>query len=151
MKSTKIKVKDPEKLDYAYLLYINKVPHKEICEKVGISANTLTKWKNDSGWEMKRAAKEISTEVLVGKALMRINEMLDSEEFKADAFAKAVAQLKTLKQDETIDSVVNILTKFGEWLMTQSTTNKSVDTPFVKLVNEMQSQYINERLKHATK
>ena len=36
-----IRVKDPQKYEYAYLLYMQKVPQKEIAERVGVSQQTL--------------------------------------------------------------------------------------------------------------
>ena len=39
-----IRVKDPQKYEYAYLLYMQKVPQKEIAERVGVSQQTLVKW-----------------------------------------------------------------------------------------------------------
>ena len=39
-----IRVKDPQKYEYAYLLYMQKVPQKEIAERVGVSQQTLSKW-----------------------------------------------------------------------------------------------------------
>lgn len=42
-----IRVKDPQKYEYAYLLYMQRVPQKEIAERVGVSQQTLVKWKDD--------------------------------------------------------------------------------------------------------
>jgi hypothetical protein len=142
-----MRVKDPDKYDYAYLLYIQNYPQKTICERVGISAVTLIKWKEHGEWETKRAAKAISTDVLVGKALAKINAMLDNEkDFSADAFAKAVSQLKNLKKDNTIDEVVEVLSRFGDWLISQCGTDKSIDIDFIRKVTTYQDKYIKERI-----
>ena len=90
-----IRVKDPQKYEYAYLLYMQKVPQKEIAERVGVSQQTLVKWKEDGGWGLKRAARTVSRDQIINKTLMKINEMLDSEEgFNGDEFAKLASQLE---------------------------------------------------------
>lgn len=38
-------MKDPQKYEYAYLLYMQKVPQKEIAERVGVSQQTLSNGK----------------------------------------------------------------------------------------------------------
>ena len=92
--TSKIRVKDPQKYEYAYLLYMQRVPQKEIAERADVSQQTLSKWKEDGGWEMKRAARTISRDELLNKTMMRINDMLDDREgFNADAFSKAVEGL----------------------------------------------------------
>ena len=89
-----IRVKDPQKYEYAYLLYMQKVPQKEIAERVGVSQQTLVKWKEDGGWEYKRVAKTVSRDNIINKVLLRLNEMLDNaDEFNADEFSKAANQL----------------------------------------------------------
>ena len=63
--TSKIRVKDPQKYEYAYLLYMQRVPQKEIAERADVSQQTLSKWKEDGGWEMKRAARTISRDELL--------------------------------------------------------------------------------------
>jgi len=52
-----IRVKNPDKYEYAYLLYMQKVPQKDIADRVGVSQQTVVKWKDDGGWELKRVSK----------------------------------------------------------------------------------------------
>lgn len=147
-KKTEVRVNERGKYEYAYMLYLQKIPQKDICEKVGVSSNTISRWKADNGWEVKRASKEISTDMLVAKAMTKINELLDSENFSADSFAKAVAQLKTLKKDPTVDDAINILSKFGDWLIEKSQTDKAITTEIVKAVTQMQDKYILTLIKN---
>lgn len=138
-----------DKYEYAFLLYMQCVPMKEIAIKVGVSANTVTRWKNENGWEVKRGSKELSMDALIAKTMGKASEMLDSDNFNADAFAKAVAQLKTLKRNEaTVDDVINALTKFGDWLISESNTNKTITTEFVRQVTALQNEYILRRIKN---
>ena len=142
-----IRVKDPQKDEYAYLLYIQKVPQKEIAERVGVSQQTLSKWKEDGGWELKRVAKTVSRDQIINKVLLRINEMLDSEEeFNADEFSKAANQLSKLKQGCTIDDIADILTRFGDWVIEQSASDKTITTEFVQQLTQLQDKYLLNRI-----
>lgn len=142
-----IRVKDPQKYEYAYLLYMQKVPQKEIAERVGVSQQTLSKWKEDGGWELKRVAKTVSRDQIINKVLLRINEMLDSEEeFNADEFSKAANQLSKLKQGCTIDDIADILTRFGDWVIEQSTSDKTITTEFVQQLTQLQDKYLLNRI-----
>jgi len=140
-------VKDPQKYEYAYLLYMQKVPQKEIAERVGVSQQTLSKWKEDGGWELKRVAKTVSRDQIINKVLLRINEMLDSEEeFNADEFSKAANQLSKLKQGCTIDDIADILTRFGDWVIEQSASDKTITTEFVQQLTQLQDKYLLNRI-----
>ena len=142
-----IRVKDPQKYEYAHLLYMQKVPQKEIAERVGVSQQTLSKWKEDGGWELKRVAKTVSRDQIINKVLLRINEMLDSEEeFNADEFSKAANQLSKLKQGCTIDDIADILTRFGDWVIEQSASDKTITTEFVQQLTQLQDKYLLNRI-----
>ena len=146
-RKTGIRVKDPQKYEYAYLLYMQRVPQKEIAERVGVSQQTLTKWKDDGGWELKRVAKTVSRDQIVNKTLMRINELLDSEEgFNGDEFAKLSSQLEKIKGGYTMDDVADILTKFGDWIIERSATDKEITTGFVQLLTKYQDKYLLMRI-----
>lgn len=140
-------VKDPQKYEYAYLLYMQKVPLKEIAERAGVTQQTLSRWKKEGSWELKRAARTVSRDRIVNKTLMKINEILDSAEgFNADEFSKAVNQLSKLKQGCTIDDVADILTGFGDWVIEQSATEKEITTDFVQRLTRLQDKYLLMRM-----
>ena len=146
-RKTGIRVKDPQKYEYAYLLYMQRVPQKEIAERVGVSQQTLTKWKDDGGWELKRVARTVSRDQIVNKTLMRINELLDSEEgFNGDEFAKLSSQLEKIKGGYTMDDVADILTKFGDYIIEQSASDKAITTEFVQLLTKYQDKYLLMRI-----
>lgn len=142
-----IRVKDPQKYEYAYLLYMQKVPQKEIAERVGVSQQTLVKWKDEGGWELKRVAKTVSRDNIINKVLLRINEMLDNgADFNADEFSKAANQLSKLKQGCTVDDIADILTRFGDWVIEQSATDKTITTGFVQQLTKLQDKYLLNRI-----
>lgn len=127
------------------MLYMQGVAQKDISERTNVSEVTISKWKKDENWEAKRAAKTISIDELIGKALMKINELLDSKEFNADSFAKAVAQLKNLKQRNTVDDEVMCFMDFQNFLL-QHRTELGVDQDLIKKLTALQDNYIQWRL-----
>lgn len=148
-----VKPENAEKLNYAYLLFMQKVPQKEICQRVGITEQTFIRWKKQSGWEEKRAAKTISIDDIVGKTLQKISGMLDNDEhFNADAFAKAVAQLKSLKGSGTVNDAMSSFDIFLQWLVEQRAYYPAeITDEFLKKVAHWQDQHIQYRLGNARK
>ncbi len=142
----KVKPRDPEKYEYAYLLFMQNVMQKEICERVGISAPTLQKYIETGGWKEKRASRSISIDDIAQKALRKISEMLDNDDFSADAFAKAVSQLKTLKTKNTVDDDINAFMDFQDYLVKESANDNSITSDFIKEVVKHQDNYIQYRL-----
>jgi transcriptional regulator with XRE-family HTH domain len=138
--------RDPAKYEYAYMLYMQRVTQEDICKRVGISAPTLKEWKNTGAWEAKRASRTISLDDLMQKALKKINDMLESNEFNADAFAKAVKQLKELKTKNTVDDEINIFMNFQDFLINQRAFYKEITDEFIKMVVKYQDIYIQFRL-----
>jgi len=142
--------RNPEKYEYAYLLYMQKVAQKDICDRVGVSAKTITKWKAEGGWEAKRAAGSISADELVTKTLMKANELLEADNFNADAFAKAVAQLKALKGSATVNDVIDCFSAFSAWVVEHRTFYPDTLTDeFIKQLTYWQDQYVQYRLGNA--
>ncbi|MEI6683438.1 MAG: hypothetical protein WCO44_12450 [Bacteroidota bacterium] len=126
---------------------MQQVQAQDICARVGISAPTLKSWKDDGGWEQKRASRTISLDDLMQKALARINEMLDSQEvFSADSFAKAVKQLKELKSSNTIDDDINTFMSFQDFIVQQRNIYRDITDEFIKSLVKYQDIYIQFRL-----
>lgn len=141
-----IKARPPDgSKEYAYMLYMQGIAQKEIAQRTGITEKTISKWKLEANWEAKRAAKAISVDELVAKALVKINELLDSAEFNADSFAKAVATLKTLKHRNTIDDEVMCFMDFQSYLM-QRRQELAVAPDFIKELTRLQDTYVQWRL-----
>ena len=74
--------------------------------------------------------------------------MLDQEDFNADAFAKAVNQLKTLKQGASVDDKIMAYMDFGDFLIEQMPNEVNITEEFVKTVTRMQDLYILKLLKN---
>ena len=148
MARKEVKTRTPEKYEYAYLLFMKRVSQEDICTKVGVTAPTLRSWKESGGWEEKRAARTISLDDLLHKALKRVNEILDTKEaFSADAFAKAVKQLKELKTANTIDDDIYCFMAFQDFLI-QKRAEYDISDSFIKMATKYQDIYIQFKLGH---
>ncbi|WP_282635706.1 terminase gpP N-terminus-related DNA-binding protein [Sphingobacterium thalpophilum] len=144
-KSAQTRASTEGKKQLAYFLFMQKTPQKDIASRVGTTEKTIGKWKVEGNWEVKRAAKTISMDELVTKALQRINELLDSDDFNADSFAKAVAQLKSLKNENTVDDEIMTFMNFQNHLI-QHRINEGLSEEFIKEVVRQQDNYIQIRL-----
>lgn len=134
--------------EYAFMLFMQRVSQNEIAERVGVSIQTISDWKKKDNWEAKRAAKTISMDELIVKALGKINQMLDQEDFNADGFAKAVAQLKTLKHRNTVDDEIMCFMAFQTFLIEKRKIH-NIPEDFIKLVTKYQDIYVQNRLGNA--
>ena len=142
----KVRSRNPEKEEYAYLLFMQRVSQEDICKRVGVTAPTLKSWKDSGAWEDKRASRTISLADLMQKALKRVNEILDSKEpFNADSFAKAVKQLKELKTTNTIDDDIYCFMAFQDFLI-QKRSEYDITDSFIKMVTKFQDIFIQFRL-----
>ena len=142
-----VQARNPEKYEYAYLLYMKGVAQNDIAKKVEISAPTLQSWKESGGWEHKRATRTISIDDLMQKTLHKISEILDKEgdSFSADSFAKAVNQLKSLKSTSTVDDEIATFMAFQDYLITERAGYKEITDSFIKAVVRLQDSYILKR------
>lgn len=147
IKKSTVTPRDQSKYDYAFLLYMQRVTQQDICERVVITAPTLQSWKESGAWEAKRAARTISLDDLLQKAMKKIDEMLDTPNLNADSFAKAVQQLKVLKKNNTVDDDINSLTSFSDFIIERRLTEPDITDEFIKLVTRLQDTYIQNRLK----
>jgi hypothetical protein len=133
------------KQEHAYFLFMKRTPQKDIASRLHVTEKTITNWKTAGNWEAKRAAKTISMDELINKALMRINELLDSDDFSADSFAKAVSQLKSLQSENTVDNDILTFMDFQDYLIRER-INESLPEDFIKTVVRMQDNYVQIRL-----
>ena len=131
--------------NYAFVLFINGVAQNDIAVRCEVSEKTITEWKQKYDWESKRAAKTISMEELVNKCLIKISAMLDEPDFNADSFAKAVAQLKSLKPNNTVDNEIMTFIAFQDFLI-ERRYDDNIQEDFIKEVSAYQDKYVKKKL-----
>lgn len=145
--------KRPSKADsltnrnYGLKLYLMGVAQNEIAEKCEVSAQTITEWKQRYDWETKRASRSISLEELANKCIVKASELLDADNFNADAFAKAIAQLKTLIPKNTVDTDIMTFMGFQDFLL-ELRHEENISELFIKSLTNLQDRYIKKRLGH---
>ena len=148
--STKKELED--KKDYARLLYMQGEQQKVIAEKVGVSAQTITKWVNVGGWVEQRAAQNITRPELVNKLLRTVDKMIeavnDSDDPDAanglgDKLAKFAATIEKLDKHTSIVDVIEVFMAFSKWLQFQAEFDEDITPELLKTINKYHNQYIN--------
>lgn len=132
-------------INYAFILYCQGIQQNEIADRCDTSPQTITEWKKKFDWETKRAAKTISMDELVNKCLIKINKLLDDENFKADDFAKAVAQLKSLRPSNTVDDNIMSFLAFQDYLL-ERRHEESISEDFIKQVTAWQDRFVKAKM-----
>lgn len=141
-----------DKKDYARLLYMQGEQQKVIAEKVGVSAQTITKWVNVGGWVEQRAAQNITRPELVNKLLRTVDKMIeavnDSDDPDAanglgDKLAKFAATIEKLDKHTSIVDVIEVFMAFSKWLQFQSEFDEDITPELLKTINKYHNQYIN--------
>lgn len=141
-----------DKKDYARLLYMQGEQQKEIAEKVGVSAQTITKWVNVGGWVEQRAAQNITRPELVNKLLRTVDKMIeavnDSDDPDAanglgDKLAKFAATIEKLDKHTSIVDVIEVFMAFSKWLQFQAEFDEDITPELLKTINKYHNQYIN--------
>lgn len=141
-----------DKKDYARLLYMQGEQQKVIAEKVGVSAQTITKWVNIGGWVEQRAAQNITRPELVNKLLRTVDKMIeavnDSDDPDAanglgDKLAKFAATIEKLDKHTSIVDVIEVFMAFSKWLQFQAEFDEDITPELLKTINKYHNQYIN--------
>lgn len=141
-----------DKKDFARLLYMQGEQQKVIAEKVGVSAQTITKWVNVGGWVEQRAAQNITRPELVNKLLRTVDKMIeavnDSDDPDAanglgDKLAKFAATIEKLDKHTSIVDVIEVFMAFSKWLQFQAEFDEDITPELLKTINKYHNQYIN--------
>lgn len=141
-----------DKKDYARLLYMQGEQQKVIAEKVGVSAQTITKWVNVGGWVEQRAAQNITRPELVNKLLRTVDKMIetvnDSDDPDAanglgDKLAKFAATIEKLDKHTSIVDVIEVFMAFSKWSQFQAEFDEDITPELLKTINKYHNQYIN--------
>jgi transcriptional regulator with XRE-family HTH domain len=118
-KTLNVRAENADKFNIAFRLYRDHVPQKQIAERLNVSERTLSEWKRAGNWDILRASREVSVDSIIIKTLQKIDELLESDNFNADAFCKSVKQLSTLKGANTVNDIISSFNKFHDWLDSQ--------------------------------
>ena len=140
--------KPDNKREIAQILYLQgNLPKKDIADKVGVSAQTITKWAAEDKWD------SLKKNLLTGKKqrlselydeLAEFNRMIaDKEGYKvatskeADARRKLITDIKELESKYSIAQTTQIAIDFCEFL-------KPIDLVLAQKVAALLQAFINE-------
>lgn len=139
--------RDPAKYDLARRLYMDKIPMKEIAQRIGTTPQTLSAWKRRGAWQEHRTAELLSPRRLYRKLLTQLDSLIEmgSPADTADAISKICKQIKELQHETTVDDIISVLSGFGDWLI-QRGRELSTDTAFVQELTRLQDIYVQECL-----
>lgn len=139
--------RDPAKYDLARRLYMDKVPMKEIAQRVGTTPQTLSSWKRRGAWQEHRTAELLSPRRLYRKLLTQLDSLIEmgAPADTADAISKICKQIKELQHETTVDDIISVLSGFGDWLI-QRGKELGTDTDFVQELTRLQDIYVQECL-----
>lgn len=141
--------------EFAEALFMQGTPQNIIAEKVGVSANTVSRWAKDYHWGEKRAAQILTRKEVVNNVLRSINKLAEKlgevEDVSmvggiADQLSKLSATINKLDKEASVVDFIECFMAFGKWLEYQSTTDPEISAEFRKMVNKYQNKYIMELL-----
>lgn len=139
----------------AHTLYMSGLEQKEIAEKTGVSAVSVSRWSKTEGWREQRAAKSVTRPELVNKLLLTIDTLItqvntsNNPELIAglgDKLAKLSAVIEKLDKKASVVDAIEVFMAFSKWLEYRSTIDPAVTPELLKTINRFQNMYITEQM-----
>lgn len=138
---------DENKKYLAYILFMEGMMQKDICQRVQITPKTLLRWIDKEAWREKLAARNITRSELVNKALARIGNMLSQEgSIDADALSKLASSIERLDKKDTPVTIMEVFIQFGKWLQARAAIDKDCNIEFIQKVTRYQDLYVTEKI-----
>ena len=148
--------KELEKMrEHARLLFMQGEPQKVIAEKVGVSAQTITKWVNDGDWQAARSAANITRPELVNKILKSIDVLVEDlvnepspekTAAAADKLVKFAATIERLDKKTSVVDIIEVFMAFSKWLQYRMSFDPNVTPELIQTINKYHDLFISEQL-----
>lgn len=141
--------------EHARLLFMQGEPQKVIAEKVGVSAQTITKWVNDGDWQAARSAANITRPELVNKILKSIDVLVEDlvnepspekTAAAADKLVKFAATIERLDKKTSVVDIIEVFMAFSKWLQYRMSFDPSVTPELIQTINKYHDLFISEQL-----
>lgn len=141
--------------EHARLLFMQGEPQKVIAEKVGVSAQTITKWVNDGDWQAARSATNITRPELVNKILKSIDVLVEDlvnepspekTAAAADKLVKFAATIERLDKKTSVVDIIEVFMAFSKWLQYRMSFDPNVTPELIQTINKYHDLFISEQL-----
>lgn len=141
--------------EHARLLFMQGEPQKVIAEKVGVSAQTITKWVNDGDWQATRSAANITRPELVNKILKSIDVLVEDlvnepspekTAAAADKLVKFAATIERLDKKTSVVDIIEVFMAFSKWLQYRMSFDPNVTPELIQTINKYHDLFISEQL-----
>lgn len=141
--------------EHARLLFMQGEPQKVIAEKVGVSAQTITKWVNDGDWQAARSAANITRPELVNKILKSIDVFVEDlvnepspekTAAAADKLVKFAATIERLDKKTSVVDIIEVFMAFSKWLQYRMSFDPNVTPELIQTINKYHDLFISEQL-----
>lgn len=141
--------------EHARLLFMQGEPQKVIAEKVGVSAQTITKWVNDGDWQAARSAANITRPELVNKILRSIDVLVEDlvnepspekTAAAADKLVKFAATIERLDKKTSVVDIIEVFMAFSKWLQYRMSFDPNVTPELIQTINKYHDLFISEQL-----
>ena len=137
-----------EQREYAYLLYSKNdgLTLADIADRVGVHANTITKWKAADGWDELRETLLTTRHEQLRRLYMQLKELNDhimakpegqrfANKSEADALTQITKSIANLEKDISLGVVIDVMVPFIEFIA-------KIDGHKAKEIVELQDAYI---------
>ena len=127
-------MKISEKKDWAKLLFTREgLTQKEIAAKIGVSAQSMTKWVKDNEWDRLRQSLLVTRDEQLKRLYMQLDELNSmimkrpaGERFanskEADTISKLTVSIRTMETDASIADIVEVCKRVLNYLRPISPT-----------------------------
>lgn len=151
MKDTELTIE--QKKDWAKMIYTKEgiTVFKEIAERVGVQARTISKWAEEGNWEKMRKNMVLTRSEQLSKMLSELEELNTHIENKpagkrfadtkeADIRSKLTADIKKLETDASLAETIDVCSNIIDWL-------SELDLERTKEMSDLFDDYIKYLLK----
>ena len=135
-----------QKQSLAKILFLQGLTCKDISDKIGVSANTISKWSVAGAWSEERAARTITRPQLVMKMLHELDKKVTNGDWKPQDVAMVAAAISKLDKQTNVVTVIEVFTKYQGWLAKRAEIDPDLDADFLKKTYHYQDKFINEQM-----
>lgn len=114
---------------------------EEISKHVGVTRNTVSRWKNDGEWETLKGAQQLTATKVVNNLYLQALELSQNAIGNADKIAKIAAAIDKLKPNKiSLSHYINVMDEILRYIQRE-------DVELAKKTALIHKQFINHKIK----